>query len=400
MKNCFLPADILMPKNCSIEDWSVIACDQYTSEPEYWDQIRQRVADVPSTLHMILPEAELGIDNTSKIDNINRYMEKCLADDVFTTYSNSFVYVERTLCSGAIRQGVVGMVDLEYYGNPDGPMAGILATEQTVPERIPPRVKIRENAALEFTHTVIFCDDPLESLIGSLAAQKDQLTKLYDFDLMTNGGHISGWLVDGDHARLFKSAIDLYEEENVYLVGDGNHSLLTAKRCYEQQRKNVPEEQWAALPSRYALIELENIHSPAMVFEPIYRVITHTDPQKLLDDLSEIRGENGIPVEIVTETSSLMVQIQVPQGKLITEVLQNFLDKWLEVHPGSIDYIHGEQVVRDLVCVPDAIGFILPQIDKGMLFPYVRSGKITPRKTFSIGHSSEKRYYLEGRKIV
>ncbi len=403
MKSCFLPADILLPATASMDHWAVIACDQFTSDRDYWNRVRSAVGQDLSTLQMILPEAELSIATQDTIPTINQNMIDALNSGAFTCYPDSFVYVERTLQNGTIRQGVVGVVDLEHYDFQPGTNAAVRATEQTVTERIPPRVAIRKNAALEFSHVILFCDDPGCSLIESVAAKAETLPKLYDFDLLEKGGHIRGFLLNGAAGETFRQALDAYTEacgaEAAFLVADGNHSLATAKRCYEDLKLTLPEDQWKNLPARYATVELENIHSPVIAFEPIHRVITDLEPTKLLTAMEAVSVKDGCPMHYVTAGGEGTVNLPGKPGEMQVAILQRFLDAYLQENPVEIDYIHDEDALRNFATKPKAIGFLLENMDKSELFNFVASGNTLPRKTFSLGHAVEKRYYLEGRKI-
>lgn len=399
MNQFFLAADILLPKDADLEKWAVIACDQHTSDRNYWMRVKEKAKDVPSALHMILPEAELEFATPEVIDQINTRMAEYLSSGVFKTYEHAFVYVERTLQNGMIRQGIVGAVDLEAYDNAPVTDAPIRATEKTVIERIPPRVAVRKGAHLEFTHVILFCDDVEMRIIESVAAKRDNLPQLYSFDLMENGGHIAGWLVSGSDAAELEQLLGAYEGTHTYLVGDGNHSLVTAKRCYEDLKDTMPEDDRRSSPARYALVELENIYSPSICFEPIFRIITQTDTAKLLRDLETISASDGEPIEWVTENERGILHLPVAEHDLAVGVLQRFLDNWLKENAGDIDYIHDVDALVKMAKKPKAVGFLLPDFSKGKLFPYILSGKTLPRKTFSLGHGDEKRYYLEGRKI-
>lgn len=399
MGRYFKATDILLPRSADMEKWAVIACDQFTSDKEYWKRVRQNAEGVPSTLHMILPEAELASSTDETIASINACMDRYLEDGVFQEFQNAFVYIERSLVNGTIRQGVIGAVDLEHYHYDPARHPMICATEMTVLERIPPRVAVRKDAKLEFSHILMLCEDPQFLLIETLAKKKDQMKKLYEFDLMEGGGHIAAWLVQDEDAKAFSVALEQYEQTNTYLVGDGNHSLVTAKTIYEQLKQELPEEAYSVHPARYAMVELENVHSSAMVFEPIHRVLTQTDTQKLLQDLEAICDPAGVCVKWFAGNKQGELKIRTPKGELTVGVLQDFLDAWMKENAAEIDYIHGDDAVCQLARQDDAIGFLLPTMDKGELFPFVQNGRTLPRKTFSMGHGCEKRYYLEGRKI-
>ena len=412
-KNVFLPADILLPQNADLEKWAVIACDQFTSDNAYWERVRSLVGDAESTLHLVLPEIELGTpqeqEHTAKI---NQTMEKYLRDGVFQEFPNSYIYVERTLENGSIRQGIVGAVDLDSYDYNPGATSAIRATERTVQERIPPRQRVRKEASLELPHILLLCDDWEEKLIEPVAAKKAGFQKLYDFDLMEDGGHITGYLVSGEDAKAFNEALTQYSatvDEKytglngtpmVFAVGDGNHSLATAKSCYEALKQNHPGKDLSDHPARYALVELENIHAPAQVFEPIHRVIFKTDPEKLLAAVEmQLGGKEGFPVKWYIGEKSGQIVLDQEKGELAVGILQNFLDEYLRDNPGDIDYIHDDDALIGFAKQENAIGFLLPVMEKGQLFRGVIADGVLPRKTFSMGHSREKRYYLESRKI-
>lgn len=410
--NVFKSTDILLPQGADLERWAVIACDQFTSDRAYWERVRKTAGDGPSTIHLILPEAELGSANEAEtVKAINAAMEQYLREDVFAVYPQSYIYVERTLADGSIRPGLIGAVDLEAYDYNHGSVSPIRATEKTVLERIPPRQRVRKDAAIELPHVLMLCDDDKLQLIEPVQAIRDTLPKLYDFDLMEGGGHISGWLLQGDAAKAFDERLaafsasvdskypDLPGASVLLAVGDGNHSLATAKSCYEALKAAHPGEDFSNHPARYSLVELENIHDPSLVFAPIHRIVTDVDAEKLLADLSAVCAEGGFPVEWNIGNQSGVVYLDRAKGELAVAVLQEFLDKWLAENAGEIDYIHGDDEVRQLAQQANAIGFLLPAMEKHQLFRGVISGGALPRKTFSMGHAREKRYYLEGRKI-
>ena len=411
--NAFFPADVLLPKTEEMEKWAVIACDQFTSDQAYWDRVRAFAEGAPSTINLILPEAELGTPmEAAHTRAINETMARYLDEGLFVCYPHSLVYVERTLENGAIRPGLVGMVDLDAYDYRTGSVSPIRATERTVVERIPPRQRVRRDAPMELPHILMLCDDHEKVLIEPIAAKKDSLKKLYDFDLMEGGGHITGYLVDGDEAAAFEARLadytarvgekyrDLAGVPMVFAVGDGNHSLATAKSCYEELKANHPGEDLSNHPARYALVELENIHDPSQVFEPIHRIITHTDPEALLRDLeAEYCAPGGYEITWYAGARSGKLSLDRSKSELAVGALQSFLDAWLKAHPGQIDYIHDDDVLVGLARQEQAVGFLLPGMEKSQLFRGVIADGILPRKTFSMGHAREKRYYLEGRRI-
>ncbi len=408
----FGSTDILFPKTADMRRWAVIACDQFTSDAAYWQRVRDFVGDAKSTLHMILPEADLGSGNeAAAVEKINATMESYLEDGVFECYPNAYVYVERTLQNGTVRPGLIGAVDLDTYNYNVGSESEVRATERTVLERIPPRQRVRKDAGIEFPHVLMLADDDKKQLIEPIAAAKAQLPKLYDFDLMEDGGHIAGWLVQGQAAAEFDKRLesyiasvpakyaDLSGAPVVLAVGDGNHSLATAKSCYETLKANNPGVDMSSHPARYALVELENIHDDSQVFEPIHRILMNVDGRKLLADLQAVCAEGGYEVEYVLGAERGKLYLDRSRGELAVAVLQEFLDGWMQENKCEIDYIHGDEEVAELAQKPNTLGFLLPSMEKHQLFRGVISGGVLPRKTFSMGHAREKRYYLEGRRI-
>ncbi len=408
----FGSTDILFPKTTDMRRWAVIACDQFTSDAAYWQRVRDFVGDSRSTLHMILPEADLGSGNEAEaVKQINATMESYLENDAFVTYKNSYVYVERTLQNGTVRPGLIGAVDLEEYNYNMGSVSTVRATERTVLERIPPRQRVRKDAGIEFPHVLMLADDDKKQLIEPIAAVKNSLVKLYDFDLMEDGGHIAGWLVEGEVAKAFDERLTAYIDSVpakyadldgapvVLAVGDGNHSLATAKSCYETLKQLNPGVDLSSHPARYALVELENIHDDSQVFEPIHRILVDVDGKKLLEDLQAVCAEDGFEVEYVMGENRGKLYLDKAKGELAVAVLQEFLDAWMQENKCEIDYIHGDDEVAELAQKPNTIGFLLPSMEKHQLFRGVISGGVLPRKTFSMGHAREKRYYLEGRRI-
>lgn len=410
--NVFMPADILLPKMDSLEKWAVIACDQFTSQPEYWQRVREQVGDAPSTLRLVLPEAELGVDDDARAAEIDAEMARLLNSGRFCEYKAAMIYVERTLLSGKVRKGLVGAVDLEAYDYEMGSTSAIRASEKTVVERIPPRKKVRQNAPLELPHVLLLCDDDERVLIEPITAVRDSLPKLYEFDLMEGGGHIAGWLVQGKVLEAFEERLTAYARtvdkkyegldgaSVLFAVGDGNHSLATAKACYEDQKRACTPAEALALPSRWALVELENIHDEAQEFEPIHRLVLTEDPEALLEQMrQEVGADTGYPVVWTAGEQSGTIYLDERKGPLPVGILQAFLDQYMAEHPCGIDFIHGEEALKQLASKPGAVGLMLPAIDKGGLFRGIVADGVLPRKSFSMGHAQEKRYYLEARRI-
>lgn len=415
MKTAFTPTDILLPKAQNMKKWSVIACDQYTGDADYWEEVAQKVGDAPSTLHMILPEIYLGQpDTAARVTAIHETMQRYQREGVFSTAKNTLIYVERTLSDGKKRPGLIGALDLEEYDYSPKATTLCRATEATVAERIPPRKAVREGASLELPHVLVLIDDDQKSLIEPLADQKDQMEKVYDFDLMHGSGHLKGYcpseaqirsLLEGLDA-LRKDSVRKYGTELLYLVGDGNHSLATAKACYEDLKAKLGD---AALehPARYALVELTNLHSEDLIFEPIHRLLKNVDKAALCCALQEAfpgafsQGDAPQSVILCDGSQEQTVRFVQPSARLTVGTLQAFLDDYLSHHPETeIDYIHEDAALRKLAAQPGNLGFLLPAIEKGAFFESILRDGTLPRKTFSMGVSDDKRFYLECRKIL
>lgn len=414
------PADILLPKNCDMERWAVVACDQFTSQPEYWAEVDRIAGDAPSTLRLILPESKLNdADVDEHIAAINRSMDDYLARDIFQTYPDSIIYIERTQSDGAVRPGLVAAVDLEKYDYTPGSGSLIRATEGTVLERIPPRVRVRKDAPIELPHVMLLIDDPQKTCIEPIRAAAGSMEKIYDFDLMMKGGHLRGWKLSEEQIDALAGALSHLASDDamrekygisgvpplLFAVGDGNHSLATAKTCYENLKQVTPQEQWADLPARYALVEIENLHDDSLRFEAIHRVVFGVDPEKLLAAFKEFyptaRDGQGVghTVAYTWAGGTGYLNVPNPRVQLAVGTLQNFLDAYLKENGGEVDYIHGDQVTDELGAKPGNIGFKLPAMGKDQLFKTVIADGVLPRKTFSMGHAEDKRYYVEGRKI-
>ena len=418
MKIPFKAGNILIPKKTDMTKWSVVACDQYTSEPEYWNEVTKIVGDAPSTLNLTLPEIYLEeSDVNERIKRINENMDKLLEEDFFNELEDSMIYLERTQSDGKVREGLMGIVDLEDYSYEVGSQTLIRATEKTVIERIPPRVKVRENAKLELPHIMILIDDEKKDIIESLKNKATETDVVYDFDLMQNGGHIKGYKLNSDvineiGTKLDKLADKDYFEKKynvhdkgilLFAMGDGNHSLATAKACYENLKKTMSEEEYLNHPARYALVELVNLHSSALEFEAINRVVFDVDSKKLVEELTKYytinENGNGQEFELVTSNGVKKLYIENPKSNIAVGSIQIFLDEYLKNNSGKIDYIHGDDVTKELTLKGNNVGFIFKPMKKEELFRTVILDGALPRKTFSMGHSYDKRYYLEARKI-
>lgn len=426
----FYPANILLPKEEDLEKWAVVACDQFTSQPEYWEQVDSFVGDAPSTYHVVLPEAYLqASDVEEKIEAINQTMDAYLKDTIFQNYPDALIYIERVQSDGKIRHGIIGMVDLECYDFTPGNDALIRATEGTVLSRIPPRVKVRQNAPLEFPHVMLLIDDPSRNIIEGLSQVEKK--KLYETDLMQGGGKISGYLLSKEqNEKVLQGLVGICTSEEMkkkygidtkypmlFAVGDGNHSLATAKQCYENEKKQFTQEKWENLKSRYALVEIVNTMDDALGFEPIHRTVFSTKPEELLQGLLEyfpgsFFAEKSMSQEelahqypeaqfitYVHAKQQGIVVIPKPTSQLAVGTLQQYLDEVASKQYLEVDYIHGEEVAYALGTKPYNISFLLPAMQKEDLFKTVMIDGVLPRKTFSMGHAQDKRYYMEGRKI-
>ncbi len=394
-KPLFSSANILLPKRGLYPYWPVVACDQYTSEPKYWESLENQIDSRPSTLDLILPELYLGKEDTAlRIENINKKMEEYLSSDIFMSHPNSMVYVERTVSDGRIRRGIVGAVDLERYDFSVGSKSEVRATEGTVLERIPPRVEIRKNASLELPHIMLLIDDASNTVFDCV--DPSQLETVYDTDLICNGGHIIGKLIPSEVCNKISSAVSSLFGNIKIAVGDGNHSLATAKTCYNNLKKAIGDKALEH-PARYALAELCNIHDAAMVFEPIHRVVFNVDPQKLLSYISSDSGE--FTADAIFGGKRQTVRFPAGSNALAVGALQQLIDEYISENGGSVDYVHGEGSAAALAENECSVAFLLPAIDKFSLFPAVEKDGALPRKTFSLGEANDKRYYLEARRI-
>lgn len=410
MANYFKPANVLLPKIENMTAWSVVACDQFTSEPEYWEKAREIVSDNPSTLNMILPEAELTYkDPEVESEKIYSAMSKYISDGLFTEHKDSYIIVNRTLADGNIRRGIVGMFDMEAYDWSQGTATPIRATEHTVEDRLPPRIAIRKNAVIELPHIMVFIDDPDFEVMN--AAKKGE--KLYDFELMLGGGHIEGWKAqnnrDIDKALMSLADADILTEKYgnalnpiIYAMGDGNHSFAAAKKYWESVKSGLSEEEKANHPARFALAELVNIHDDAIVFEPIHKVVFNTDNSCFIDAAKEYFADySGTGREVKLVAGDYIESIFIDKltiGQLIGK-FEDFCVEYTAKYGGYIDYIHGDEECLSMGSRDGCAGVLLPKMEKSELFDSVMKSGPFPKKSFSIGHGPDKRYYLECRKI-
>ena len=409
------PAQILLPAaGVRPETWACIACDQYTSEPEYWEKAFAVAGDAPSAIRLILPEYNLK-NSDSLIPQIHRTMADYLAQGLLAPAVNpGFILCERTIASGT-RLGLVCAVDLEQYSFEKGSLPLIRPTEQTITDRLPPRLKIRRGAPVELTHIMILIDDPDRTVLKPLQADKASLRKVYDFDLMMNGGHLAGWAVDSAEKleqvdRSLNALMDTKGENPLLLaVGDGNHSLATAKAYWNEIRGSLTEAERENHPARFALCEIVNIHDEALLFEPIYRILTGASRAEVMAEWKAYAEAKGMSLAadgsdhrftVVSADGEETVSVLNPEGAIPCETIQKFLDAFLAKHPeAGIDFIHGEGSLRALAAKPETVGFLLPDIDKHSFFKDVEKLGVLPRKTFSMGEADEKRFYMEAKKI-
>ncbi len=422
-KMTFKRADILLPAFSGdgekMKKWSVVACDQYTSEPEYWAEVERIVGESESTFRLTVPEIYLNdADIDERIKNTNKIMAAYMDGGVFKEYKNTYIYVERTLANGVKRLGIVGMVDLEDYDYSAGSQTKIRATEGTVVSRIPPRLKVRENALVELPHIMMLIDDGDCDIIESNAALVGTFEKVYDFDMMQNSGHITGYklsdeaadvldkkLAELDNLDSFNSKYGVNKKSPlIFAMGDGNHSLATAKAYYENMKKEIGEEAKKS-PARYALCELVNLHDKSLEFEAIHRVVFDVNGAEFLKafekefNISYDEKAKGQSFIFVYDGNSQKVTVTNPKEYLTVATVQKFIDEYIAEKGGEVDYIHGEDVVHKLCADKNNFGIIFDAMDKADLYKSVILDGALPRKTFSMGEACDKRFYIESRKI-
>ncbi|MGN1074911.1 MAG: DUF1015 domain-containing protein [Eubacteriales bacterium] len=424
MNAVFLPAAVYLPVRADMTRYAVIACDQYTSDAAYWQRVEAFVGGAPSTLRMTLPEIYLEApDRDARVHRICETMNAYLADGTLAEGPERFIYVERTLPDGKLRRGIVGRVDLEAYDYLPGAKTPVRVTEGTITSRIPPRLVVRRDAALELPHVLLLIDDAERTVIEPLADKTGAMEKLYDFDLMERGGHLRGYAVGAAEEARILAALDRFADPAVFerkyglpassgvlqiAVGDGNHSLATARAHYLAVTEGMSREERLAHPARWALAELGNLHDESLEFEAIHRVVFDTDPAALLAALRRfypdaVLADAPVPGAMAFAYESAdargVISLPNPPAKLAVGALQSFLDAYLAENPGRIDYIHGEDEARAFGRGAGAIAFLLPAMGKDELFPSILHDGSLPRKTFSMGEADSKRFYLEARRI-
>ncbi len=402
---CVQPGRFYLPRaGVDMKKWAVVACDQYTAQKEIWQKADEDVGDAPSALRLIIPEAFLD-ESERRVPRVQAAMKEYLSGQLLEEAVRGMVLVRRVTQSGA-RLGLVATVDLEAYDFSASSHSLIRPTEGTIVARIPPRQKVRRGADLELSHVLLLCDDPQRTVIEPLYESRAALRPLYDTDLMMNGGHVQGWAVEKEEAlsrvagaiRALQSG--LAPDGILLAVGDGNHSLATAKAHWEEVKKALPAEEKADHPARYAMVELMNIYDEALFFEPIHRVIFGAGRDQalaLLKDAGCVPAQDHPDLTIVGPDGDLPLRITHPLHALPVGTVQQLLDRQEDL---NLDYVHGEEAVRQIVAREKAVGILLPAMDKALLFPAVAKDGPLPRKTFSMGEANEKRYYLEARRIT
>ncbi len=416
MQNLYIrPGELLLPaQDVDPTAWACVACDQYTSQPEYWREADALAGDRPSALRLVLPEVYLS-QAKERIPEIHRAMDDYLARGVLTPgVKNGFILTVRSVAGGS-RVGLVALLDLEGYDYLPGAKPPVRATEGTILERIPPRLAVRRGAAMELSHVLILIDDPLRTVLEPLYDRRTTLEKLYDFPLMMNGGNLTGYAVNKpeDIRDVLASFAQLRVQSTsslLYAVGDGNHSLATAKAYWEELKPSLSSTEQADHPARFAMVEVENIHDEALTFEPIHRVLFGYDGETLMEELQRYAarkgwslagGSEGQEIIAVFKGKETRLSVTGSPHPLAVGTLQAFLDDWMAAHPeASLDYVHGDSTTRALVTGEKAVAFLLPALPKSELFPMVEKLGALPRKTFSMGEAQEKRYYMEARRLT
>lgn len=422
------PEFLLPATGTDLYRWSVIACDQFTSEPVYWNEAEAIVGDAPSTLRLVLPEVFLETLSESEIEakiaHVNASIDEYLKQGLFRTLPPGFILVDRKTSYAPSRKGLMLALDLERYDYTPGTREPIRSTEGTILSRIPPRVRIRENASIELPHIMVLIDDPDRTVIEPAYDALSVNSPVYDTMLMLDGGHLKGFYCKADSVvaetivRALTALLTHSEDGFLFAVGDGNHSLATAKTHWENIRENLSAEGKKLHPARFALVEVVNIHDEGLDFEPIYRVVFGLSLNTFRQKATRYFQENGFTLCPVAETSSLysndgtqkilvttgsddyLMTLSAPAHPLPVASLQMFLDEAVVGDDSlRVDYIHGEDTIRKLAG-PDSIGFILPDVSKHSFFQAISDAGVFPRKTFSMGHAREKRYYLEAKMIT
>ncbi len=385
MKNCLRLPRVLIPRE-GFETWAVIACDQFTSDRDYWKRVERCVGDAPSTLHFILPEVYLGEDDEARIAAIRESMYAALESDALSKLTRGAVFTERTTRTGT-RRGIVSCIDLECYSAEEGVSAPIRASEEVVAERLAIRIAERKNAPLEFPHAILFYHDKKDRTVRGLL--REELEQLYDFDLMEGGGHLTGWFIPMDIAEVVLQMLHA-KGDPVFAVADGNHSVAAAKAHWEQLKPALKREELAHHPARFMLVELVNLYDPAVVFYPIHRLVHDVETEAFCDFFMRsvrCRREGNVLVPAL------------PAGAEGVRRTDELCERFVRESGGAIDYVHGDRALSQLAMQEGCVGIKLAAMDKNDFFPALKGGALLPKKTFSLGGAKEKRYYMEGREI-
>lgn len=387
-------AEFLLPrKGVDMSKWAAIACDQFTSDRAYWDKLDAYVGDAPSTLRLILPEVYLGDgDGEKRAADIYAAMERYCADGTLEG-KRGFVVVDRRQNDGRHRLGAVAVVDLEEYEYTPRNNARIKATEKTVEERLPARVKLREKALLEASHIMLLAEN-VRPLLEALLKEGEEV---YDFELNMNGGHLTGRLIDDESKLAAIEAAALKAHQSLaFVVGDGNHSLAAAKLVWAQVKAAIPQSEWASCPARYAMCEIVDIADPSLDFEPIHRLVKGGGEELVAYLADKLCGS----ARAKAVYGGKETELSVPENSAdaIADI-QNALDEYAKTTPIVIDYVHGDASVLEAAEREGALAILMPCIAKDGLFDYTVRRGVLPRKSFSMGNAEDKRYYCEARKI-
>lgn len=401
-KTIIAPHILLPKKGVDLTKFAVIACDQFTSNQEYWKQVKDLVGDSPSTYHMMFPEAYLGkVNEEEYIANINKNIDRYLKDGTLVDQGECFILVDRKTSVVDRRLGLMIAIDLEDYTYQKGVKSLIRASEATIVERIPPRLKIRENAPVELPHILFLFDDKDRSIIEPLYKERANLEKVYDFELNQDGGHITGYKVKNtdEVIRKFNELLKKNNNGLLFIVGDGNHSLATAKAHWDKIKVNLSEVERKSHPARYALVEALNIYDEGLIFEPIHRLLFNVGDD-FLKGLEERLSGDFVSFTYTKENGKRELRMPKNAPKCY-KIVQSYIDEYLASHKEtSIDYIHDESELIDCANKnPGSLAIAMPALTKGDVFDYIAADDVLPRKSFSMGHATEKRYYLEIKKI-
>lgn len=395
---------ILLPKKgVDLSRFAVIACDQFTSQVDYWDHLKAWIGEAPSAFKMIFPEAYLPlVDNTAYIQTINQTIDAYLKNKILEDIGECFILVERSTPYVPRRLGLMISIDLEAYSFEKGSQSPIRASEATILERLPPRLRIREHAPVEIPHALLLVDDPKKSIIEGLYARREEFPCVYDFELNQNGGHLRGFKITDTH-RVIQAFYDLVKDKKdnlLFIVGDGNHSIATAKAHWDKLKAGLSEEARKNHPARYTLAEVINLYDDGLLFEPIHRVVFNAGEDFIPGLEAVLKGDyHGA---LYTHRTGKIPQRMPTNSPLAYKIVQEYVDAYLKKHPEAhVDYIHGAKDLYDIADHNDtAVAIEMPVVTKSDIFAYIAKGEVLPRKCFSMGHAPEKRYYLESKRII